>query len=170
MPTVAEQLKAAREQRGMSLQEVVDTLQLKADHIRALEEGRYTAFAAPVYVRGFTRTYATLLKLNVPELMKQLDAELGGVKKFQDSTSGPREKTFLDWVMLQLSKLDWRFVLPLVGVIIFAVILIFGYRAWRSHSNRDPLADLKPGLYRPAAPGIGETLPVPTNAPAPVKR
>ena len=75
MPTVAEQLRAAREAKNLSINEVADVTKIRTDHIRALEEGNFDMFVAPVYIRGFARTYATLIKLDVPQVIKALEAE-----------------------------------------------------------------------------------------------
>src|ERR1043165_9499813 len=84
MPTVAEQLRQAREQRGWSINELTDATKIRTDHIRALEEGNYNVFAAPVYIQGFVRTCATLLRMDVPKVMGDLEAELGATKKFRE--------------------------------------------------------------------------------------
>src|SRR5205823_11055576 len=86
MASVGEQLRAAREKQGLSLPEVVERTKLRTDHVHALERGDYDVFAAPVYVRGFVRSYANLLKLNVPAIMTELEAELGQSQHLQDST------------------------------------------------------------------------------------
>jgi len=76
MPTVGEQLKTARESQGLQIHEVADQTKIRGDHIRALEEGDYDVFSAPVYIRGFVRTYAGLLKLDVPQILEALNSEL----------------------------------------------------------------------------------------------
>ena len=75
MPSVGEQLRAAREKQGLSIPDVVERTKLRSDHVRALESGDYDVFASPVYVRGFVRSYANLLKLEVPPLMAELEGE-----------------------------------------------------------------------------------------------
>src|SRR5436190_2722742 len=105
MPTVAEKLREAREAKKITLQQVAEITKMRTDHICALEEGNFNVFSAPVYIRGFIRTYATLLKLDVPATMAALDAELGRTERFREPpplTDQP--KTVLDFVMLQLSK------------------------------------------------------------------
>ena len=82
--TVSEQLRQAREAKHLSIAQVAEITKLRTDHVRALEEGKYEVFSAPVYVRGFVRTYSNLLKLDVPQVMAALDGELGGLKKFAD--------------------------------------------------------------------------------------
>jgi cytoskeletal protein RodZ len=166
MPTVAEQLRTSREAQGLTIYQVAETTKIRTDHIRALEEGKYEAFAAPVYLRGFVRTYATLLKLDVPELMTQLEAELSQTGTFDERTPWFHEsRGFLDVVVLQLAKVDWRVALPSLGAALALLIGILGYRAWRSHQLKDPLATLGPGLYQPPDGQSGDTLPLPPAAP-----
>ena len=162
MATVPEQLRQAREAQKLTVHDVAEITKIRTDHIRALEEGNYNIFSAPVYIRGFVRTYATILKLNVPQIMAALGEELGQNKKFKDEPpiSGP-PRTVLDWFMLQLSKLDVRKGLVALGVI--AVLAIGGtiFLIWRHYKTYDPLADLKPGIYHSTQTVSGETLPLP---------
>ena len=76
MPIVGEQLRSAREAQKLSVEEVADMTKIRGDHIRALEEGNYTIFSAPVYIRGFVRTYASLLKLDTKAVLDELGKEL----------------------------------------------------------------------------------------------
>jgi len=167
MPSVAEQLRSAREARGLDIYQVAESTKIKTEHIRALEGGDFSPFTAPVYIRGFTRTYATLLKMDVPRVMAELDAELGQTQKFREPPSLlPNKRGAIDYVMLQLSKLNWWVVLPLVTVTLIIVGSYWGYTAWRRHKSVDPLSTLGPGIYQSSKPSPGEYLPVPTNAPA----
>lgn len=56
-------LRAKRESLGWSVEQVADKLYLDARYIRALEQDRHAEIAAPVYVRGYLRSYALLLQL-----------------------------------------------------------------------------------------------------------
>ncbi|MBI2925044.1 MAG: helix-turn-helix domain-containing protein [Verrucomicrobia bacterium] len=162
MPTVGEQLRRSREEQALSVYQVSDITKIKTEHVRALEEGDYEVFPAPVYVRGFVRTYARLLKLDAAILLAELDVELGQTEKFRDSPhlAGQR-KGPVDLLMLQLSKINWRVALPLAGGVLVVAAAIFGYRAWRTYQSADPLAGLGPGLYQPAQSNSGEVLPLP---------
>ena len=122
MSTVAEQLRHAREARNLTVQEVADITKIRTDHLRALEEGNFDVFSAPVYIRGFVRSYSSLLKLNVPEVMAALDAELGQTRKFAEPPPLSGERSGLvDKLMLQLSKVDWRKVVLGFGIVVAAV-------------------------------------------------
>jgi hypothetical protein len=108
MSTVAEQLRRAREEKALTVQQVVEITKMRSDHVRALEAGDYSIFSAPVYIRGFVRTYSTLLHLNVPAMMQQLEIELGNPGTLGGSESiTPGAGGGLDRFMLFLSKVDW---------------------------------------------------------------
>src|ERR671930_226343 len=116
MLTVGEQLRGAREAQGLTVYQVAEITKIRTDHVRALEEGKYDVFAAPVYVRGFVRTYATLLKLDVPGTMSLLEGELSQTERFQElSPLFDEPRGFFDVVVLQLAKVDWRVALPSLG-------------------------------------------------------
>jgi cytoskeletal protein RodZ len=161
MPTVAEQLRSAREARKLTIYQVAETTKIRTDHIRALEEGNYEMFSAPVYIRGSVKNYATLLKLDVPAVMAALNAELGLTEKFKEPPPFTEEsKTVVDRLMFLLARLNWK--IGLAGGAVLGIILIValvGF-AWRHH-KRDPLAGLPPAVYQPAS--SSETLPLPSH-------
>ena len=165
MPTVGEQLRAERERQKLSIHEVADATNIKTDHVRALEDSNWKAFAAPVYIRGFARTYARHLKLDPTALVIDLEAELGKT----DDYAGPpslerREKGPLDAVMLLLSRVKWQWVFPILLGATLILVGTWAVRAYQQKPTRDPLTGLGSGLYQPKKPGNG-TLPLPTNAP-----
>lgn len=164
MPTVAEQLRQAREAQKLDVYQVAETTKIKTDHVRALESGQYNVFTAPVYVRGFVRTYAAMLKLDVPRVMADLDGELKQTERFREPPAlTQRHSSVLDFLMLQLSKLNWRIALALL----ILLVLLWGGVVWfRSYNKKgaDPHRNLGPGLYQPPANRSGETLPLPTDS------
>src|SRR5206468_10496565 len=107
MATVAERLQAARETQNLTISQVAEVTKIRTDHLRALEEGNFDVFSAPVYIRGFVRSCAPLLKLHVPQTMSALDAELERLEKLREPPPFPHElRGVLDGVVLQLSSLD----------------------------------------------------------------
>ena len=167
MPTVAEQLRTAREAQKLTVHQVADVTKVRADHIRAIEEGNYTVFSATVYIRGFVRSYATLLKLDVPKVLAALDAELKGTDKFSEPPPlAEHKQTPLDFVMLQLSKLDWRKGLIGLGSVAVLIVAVGLFALWHHYQSADPLAGLKPGMYQSNSNLSGDTLPIPSAQPA----
>lgn len=160
MPTVAELLRHAREEQKLNIYQVAEITKIKTDHIRALEAGQYDAFSAPVYIRGFVRTYAKALKLDVGQVSSALDAELARTERFSGPPPlEPRPRGALDFLMLQLSKLNWRIVGTLVGAGIVLLVLFSALRGCGGRKS-DPLKNLGPGLYQPTN-ATGELLPMP---------
>jgi cytoskeletal protein RodZ len=160
MPTVAEQLRAAREAKKLTIPQVAEATKIRTDHIRALEEGNFNVFSAPVYIRGFVRNYATHLKLDVPQVMAALDTELGRTEKFSEPPPLTEEsKTALDHLMYWLAKLNWRMgVVGIAAVAIVLIVLLAGL-AWRHHKHSHSTVNLPPAVYQ--ATNSGETLPLP---------
>ena len=166
MSTVAEQLRQAREAKHLTIDQVAQITKIRTDHLRALEEGNFNVFSAPVYIRGFVRTLSNLLKLDVPQVMAALEAELGQTKKFAEPPPlSDHPRGMLDFVMLQLSRVDWRKGAMVLGMAVALAGLVLGFIAWRHYRTPDPLKNLKPGVYQPAQHTTGQTLPLPPPAP-----
>ena len=161
MPTVGEQLRQAREAQQLELHDIVDLTKIQSDHLRALEEGNYDIFSAPVYIRGFVRTYATLLKLDTERILEQLGQELADSGQIDPSLVRP-EKSFLDVAMFHLAKFSRRLVWPAVGIAALAVVIVGSYFLWTHYRNQDPTVGLGAGLYQMPA-NSGDTLPVPVT-------
>jgi len=164
MSTVAEQLRKAREAQNLTVQQVAEITKIRSDHIRALEEGNFEVFSAPVYIRGFVRTCSTILKLDVPQVMAALNNELGQHEKFSepppftDTRRGP-----LYFITLILSKVDWRKGLIVLGLLAIIGVVALVIVIWRHHPTTNPLSGVKPGMYHSTQSVSGETLPLPAN-------
>jgi cytoskeletal protein RodZ len=162
MPTVAEQLHAAREAKKLTIQQVADATKIRTDHIRALEEGNFDMFSAPVYIRGFVRNYATLLKLDVAQIMAALDTELGRTEKFKEPPPLVEEsKTVLDHLMYWLAKLNWRVGFVGIAAVGIVLVVVLAGLAWRHHQRSHPTVNLPPAVYQTT--NSGETLPLPKH-------
>jgi cytoskeleton protein RodZ len=162
MSTVAEQLRNARQARNLSLEQVAEITKMRTDQVRALEQGEFEVFSAQVYLRGSVRTYATLLKLDVPVILTALEEELSqsGASPEPGLHQVQHDSGFVDRITLLLSKLDWR--KGAIGALaaILLVLMVVGYFAWRNYKTNDPLRTLKPGIYQPVREP-GPVLPLP---------
>ncbi len=159
MPTVGEQLRKAREAQKLGLHEIVDMTKIRGDHLRALEEGNYSVFSAPVYIRGFVRTYATLLKLDTTQILEQLGRELADSGQV-DPMLAPPERSMLDAAMFQLSKFSRRMVWPAAVTAALLLIILGICLLWSHYRNEDPTVGLGAGLYQMPT-NSGDTLPLP---------
>ena len=145
MPTVAEQLRSAREARKLTVYQIAETTKIRTD-----------------YIRGSVKNYATVLKLDVPAIMTALSVELGQTEKFKEPPPFTEESnTVIDRLMFLLARLNWK--IGLVGGAALGIVLIValvGF-AWRHHKHSNSLAGLPPAVYQPAS--SSETLPLPSH-------
>jgi cytoskeleton protein RodZ len=164
MPTVAVTLRTAREAQQLTVKDVADKTKIRTDHVRAIEEGNYGVFPAPIYIRGTVKNYAALLKLDTARILADLDGELHQTARFSEppSLGEPARKTPVDHLTLLLAKLNWKLgaaVVVLLLLVAVAALAVWGFHARKSH---DPLANLPPAVYQ-AAGNAGDTLPLPAH-------
>ena len=117
---VGQALREAREAQGLSLEDVAKAMKLSNSTIRRLESEDWEGMQAPVYVRGYIRSYAHLVGLDEHSLLSlynvvdvrtepriELTAVEGGYKGF---------RTF--WVFASVA-------LAVVAVVVVGLLLVF---------------------------------------------
>lgn len=72
MAGIGDALRSTRERRGLSIAEVAQDTRISPRFLEALEAEQFDELPAPVYVRGFIRSYAAYLKLEPQPLLDQL--------------------------------------------------------------------------------------------------
>ncbi len=75
-PPPGDQLAAARKSRGLSVAEIAQQLKLSPLQVEAMESGDYRNLPGPVFVRGFMRNYARLVKLDPATLLATAEPHL----------------------------------------------------------------------------------------------
>ena len=68
-------LRAAREARGLSIEDVAERLRLNAALVLAMEQDRLALLGPPVFARGHLRNYAVLVGAPEQEIMADCDVE-----------------------------------------------------------------------------------------------
>jgi flagellar biosynthesis protein FlhG len=61
-------LKAIREYKGITLDDITERTKIQIGYLKAVEEERFEMLPAAVYVDGFVRQLARLLKLDVQKV------------------------------------------------------------------------------------------------------
>ena len=165
MQSVGQQLKDSRVAQGKSLEDVGAELKIRADHVSALEEGDFSKFDAPIFIRGFVRTYCRFLKLDHNALIVQLNQELGGTESLASDPALPGKKGFVDGFTLFLSRLNWSIWLPLIVFISIAGTVWFVVNIKQAQSlelQRGDWADKLPETqYEPLSNIMNLELPLP---------
>lgn len=86
-PTVGERLRAAREEKGLSLEDIAAQTRIPQRHLESIEIADWDKLPAPTYTTGFAKSYASAVGLDRVEIGEQLRAEMGG----QRSPTAPAE-------------------------------------------------------------------------------
>lgn len=73
MKEIGETLKSAREEENLSLNYVAEVTRIHIDVLREIENGSMNLSPGPVFIRGFIRTYATLLKIDYEPIKEKLN-------------------------------------------------------------------------------------------------
>ena len=76
--TVGEQLRAAREEKGLSLEDVAAQTRIPRRHLESLETSDWERLPAPTYTNGFAKSYASVVGLDRVAIGEQLRSEMGG--------------------------------------------------------------------------------------------
>jgi cytoskeleton protein RodZ len=84
---LGERIRAAREARGLSLSDVAEQIRIRSLYLAAIEDENWSTIGAPVYVRGFLRTYARYLGLDPEEAV----AAFNRTQPSQPATGQARE-------------------------------------------------------------------------------
>lgn len=80
MQRVGELLKAEREKKGLSLHEIGMSLKINPKILKAIEDNDSTQLPAKTFLRGFVRSYAQFLRMDVKEILQLLHAEIGSTR------------------------------------------------------------------------------------------
>ena len=76
MQTIGERLEEARKRKGVSIREAAESTKIRGDYLQKFEANTLEIDLPPLYLRGFIRTYAKFLDLDVERLMGDVDAAL----------------------------------------------------------------------------------------------
>jgi cytoskeletal protein RodZ len=130
-----EELRRAREERGVAFETICEATKVPARHIRALESGALAELPGGVFRRGFVRSYLGVLGLEEGAWMKRFDESCREI--------GMREPAEMEWAAFAENiknsrvapRRRMRIALPLVGVLLAALALA-GWCGWRLATHR----------------------------------
>jgi cytoskeleton protein RodZ len=130
--TVGEKLKAERERRALSLDEIAIRTRIPMRHLDAIEKSEYEKLPGSTYAIGFTRSYARALEMDDVKIGGDLRIELAqsGIGGFQATTP--------NYEPADPSSVPSRILAWTAAVI--GVLIIGGFLIWRSYFMNGDLA------------------------------
>ena len=133
--STGERLRLAREQMGLTQQNVAERLCLKLSTVRDIEEDKSPADLASTFLRGYIRSYARLVHIPEEELLpmmaKQTPIRASKIEPMQSFSLGKRRKKRDGWLMI----FTW--------LLVFVVVGLTGAWWWQNHkASQDDLVPM----------------------------
>ncbi len=123
MTKLGEVLKAAREEQGLTLEEVETAIHIRQYLLAALEENNFDLFPSPVITRGLIRNYAKYLNVDPIQALTLYDGN--GIVPIKGQRLTPDGIEFMNLSMAPRPLVNWDFVIA--GVLFLLVIGGLGY-------------------------------------------
>ena len=89
MSTIGQKLKAAREEKQLTLDKVFEATRIRIPYLRALELDDLSSMPSPVQARGYLRNYAEFLELDIDQLLEDVKSS----PQLADEIIGPADST-----------------------------------------------------------------------------
>jgi cytoskeletal protein RodZ len=148
--TVGEQLRAAREAQGVSLEDVASRTRIPTRHLESLELSDWSRLPAPTYTIGFAKSYAGVLGLDRSAVADGLRLEMGA----GNLAPRPEAQVFepADPARVMPKWLVFAALLALIAVA--AAFLFFRDRQLSAPDEAAPVEEVAPATApgAPAAP------------------
>lgn len=77
MSDTGQELREARERKQVTIAQAAEATRIKTSHLEAMERNCFDGFAAPIYARGFIRSYAEYLGLDPQPLLEDYQRRSG---------------------------------------------------------------------------------------------
>lgn len=146
-------LRAAREARGLSVQDAAQQLRLMNRQVVAMETEDFASLGQPVFARGFVRNYARMLGLDATAILQSMGgAQVEPVEVMQTPSLVLPGKWFTSgWLIAGL------------GLLLLLTVLPIGLYAWLSSDAED--------VTRPVPQRAPAAVPIsPSAAPTPTEQ
>ena len=132
------QLAQARQSCNLSVADVAHQLKLSPAQVEAMEAGEYQRLPGAVFVRGFIRNYARLVKLDPEPLVAQAEQRLPSPPQPEGDAAPPANIPFPSG-----SKLRWQKYA--IGILVLVAALVaFEFYGGLGGPSPDPAASSRP--------------------------
>ena len=166
--SVGARLRAAREARQISLQQIATTTKISVSALEALEQTNLSRLPGGIFTRAFVRAYATEVGLDPEETMRDFMVEVDEAQA-ADSESADAESQQHDLFQSQQRMAGTALTLFLIGL---PVALLLGFLGIRGSSGpEDGTEPLSAAAVETPAPtvAVGDTPVPPPRVEPPVR-
>jgi cytoskeleton protein RodZ len=114
-PSPGDRLQSARISIGMTVEEVASKMHLSPAILTNLEENNFDEITAPIFVKGYLRSYARIVRLDEDEIIQQyVRFHAGGDPPISSTSNTAREINAGD---VRVRGVTWVVILVLLGLL-----------------------------------------------------
>ncbi|HKG23507.1 MAG TPA: helix-turn-helix domain-containing protein [Blastocatellia bacterium] len=172
MPTLGEELKRRREERGITLADISESTRIGTRFLKAIESDNYSILPGGIFTRSFIRAYAKQVGLNEEEAVSLYNQQIAppGVEQGQQSQAideaRPRRA---DPVVFHgaPTRANWPTLIIAGGIVIFIGIIVMALVKKLEQGSGTQTAVAPPAVQSTPSPQAQEPpAPEPSRAPA----
>jgi cytoskeleton protein RodZ len=149
-------LREAREEKGVSLEEVEEATHIRRKFLQALEEEDFGALPAETYVKGFLRTYAMYLELAPEEMMALYEGQEN------EGKAALTQPGFFQPMDISMTTPSWLTPDLVIGILLIVVLLAFGF--WATWHYLPPTVKTQLLFWQATATPSPTLTPIPPTA------
>ncbi|WP_076590993.1 RodZ domain-containing protein [Herminiimonas arsenitoxidans] len=123
------QLRALREERGWTVEQVANQLNLASRQIQALEDDNYAALPGMVIVRGFIRSYSKVLRVDPAPILAAIKDDTAAPSVLPPERS-PLSASFSETRLLSVNQRGIRSK-AVIGIGILVALAVLAYAGQR---------------------------------------
>ena len=169
MEALGSYLKKNREQRGVSLEEMAANTKINLSILSYLEEDRFDKLPAPVFIKGFIRSYLGYLGLNPKEAVLFYELLTGEAQKKPQILSPVTSQNENDKQEQKIYniRLSQRALIIIVSVSAIVLLTLMYFIVFPSSSTTDDMSEYRKKMLLRMAPQPTSSTPIPTPVEAP---
>lgn len=145
MKEIGEELKQAREEHGVSIEEAAEDLNLRASQIENIEQGNLKVFKDVFYLKSFIRGYAKYLGLDEEKIIDDFNefffeetskipiAEIEKASKEKEKEKAGEQKVVSPYTATDKPKS--KIIPVIVTLIILLLLFLIGYLVVTQYVN-----------------------------------
>jgi cytoskeletal protein RodZ len=118
MTEIGERLKKAREEIGLSYDELQEVTKIQKRYLQALEQGNYSVLPGTFYVRAFIKNYAEAVGLDPEQFLEEYSHELPRKEEPETTEFTPRANRIKE------TKKDSSKVMTFIPKFLSAIVLV----------------------------------------------
>lgn len=156
--SVGQILRAAREQRGLSVEQIADMLKIRRIYLQAIEDSDWEELPELVYAQGFVRSYASFLGLDEAGASAQFKREFRGGGRRSPELEMPKP---LDDHQLP----DWK----IIAAVVVALFMVYAIWAVATEPSAPEPIQRVAEVQKTQPPAPVETSAIPAATEQPVQ-